>query len=67
MVTIMFPLLLQKQAPNSKSADHVRYLEKQLGMWKEGDLSNLISEGKAIQNRMTRKKRLRATVMKKGL
>ena len=57
MVTIMFPLLLQKPAPNSKSADHVRYLEKRLGMWKEGDLISLINEGKAIQNRMTQKKK----------
>ena len=57
MVTIMFPLLLQKPAPNSKSADHVRYLEKRLGMWKEGDIISLVNEGKSIQNRMTRKKK----------
>ena len=57
MVTIMFPLLLQKPAPNSKTADHMRYLEKRINMWKEGRISELLDERKTIQNRMTRKKK----------
>ena len=57
MVTIMFPLLLQKPSPNSKASDHVRYLEKRMDMWKEGRLQDLLNEGKAIQNRMVNKKK----------
>ena len=49
MVTIMFLLLLPKPVPNSKSADHVRYLERRLGMWKEGGLSNLINEKRFVK------------------
>ena len=57
MVTLMFPLLLQKPSQNSKTKDHVRYLEKRMEMWKNGQLAELISEGKAIQNRISRKKK----------
>ena len=60
MVSIMFPLLLQKPAPNSKTADHIRYLEKRLQMWKEGCLADLLSEGVAIQNRLSKKKKSKA-------
>ena len=56
-LTIMFLLLLQKQAPNSKTAEHVRYLEKRMDPWKEGRISELLDERKTIQNRMTRKKK----------
>ena len=57
MVSIIFPLLLQKPSANSKSSDHVRYLEKRLLLWKEGNLEDLLSEGKTIQTRLTRAKR----------
>ena len=57
MATIMFPLLLQKPSPSSKTSDHVKYLERRLVMWKEGKLKNLLNEGKAIQSRMTKGKR----------
>ena len=56
MVSIIFPLLLQKPSPNSKTKDHVRYLVKRLIQWKEGRLDELICEGKAIQNRLVQKK-----------
>ena len=57
MATVIFPLLLQKPSPHSKASDHVKYLEKRLHLWKEGNLEDLLSEGVAIQNRLTRTKR----------
>ena len=57
MVTIMFPLLLQKPSPNSKASDHVCYLEKSMDTLKEGRLQDLLNEGKAIQNRLVNKKK----------
>ena len=56
MVSIIFPLLLQKPSPRSKAADHIRYLEKRLIMWKNGQVNELIGEGRAIQKRLSRKK-----------
>ena len=52
LLSIIFPLLLQKPSKNSKSKDHTRYLQKRLGQWKRGELKDLISEGEAIQERM---------------
>ena len=57
ILMIMFPLLLQKPSRSSKCKDHVRYLEKRLSMWQEGQLKLLVSESRAIQNRLTKKKR----------
>ena len=34
MATIVFPLVLQKPAPNSRTADHKKYTEKRLLLWK---------------------------------
>ena len=60
MVTIMFPLILQKPSKNSKSKDHIRFLEKRLELWKNGQLSKLVNEGMAIQKRMSNKKKPKA-------
>ena len=57
MLTIMFPLLLQKPSAKSKTADHIKYLDRRLTYWREGRLVELISEGTAIQNRMSQKKK----------
>ena len=48
---VIFPLLLQKPTKKSKTKDHNRFLEKRLQWWREGNISSLIKEGKAIQNR----------------
>ena len=56
MVMIMPALLLQKPARNSKTRDHVTYLEKRLKWWVEGELELLIREGKAIQGRLAKSK-----------
>ena len=45
-------LLLQKPYPNSKSKDHVCCLQKHLDLWGSGKLSELITEGRCIQQRL---------------
>ena len=57
LASIMFPLILQKPSINSKTRDHVRYLEKRLVLWKSGKLRDLLDEGRAIQKRFSRKKK----------
>ena len=45
-------LLLQKPSRNSKSRDHSACLERRLRAWTEGDINNLILEGRTLQNRL---------------
>ena len=49
---VMLDLLLQKSTKNPKSKDHLKSLERKLEIWKEGNISELFEEGKAIQNRL---------------
>ena len=51
MAVIIFPLLLQKPSRDSKTVDHVRFVEKMMTMWKHGDLDGMLSEGRAIQKK----------------
>ena len=46
-------LLLQKPHHKSKAKDHSRLLENRLRLWKEGNLNDLISEGRAIQGHLS--------------
>ena len=48
----MSPSLLQNPSENSKSKDHLVSLERRLKLWEEGNISNLLHEGKAVQERM---------------
>ena len=57
MVSIMFPLILQKPSAKSETADLIKYLDRRLNYWKEGRVLELLSEGKAIQNQMSQKKK----------
>ena len=50
--TILPNLLLQKSNHTSKSKEHVTCLERRLGVWKNGDLNELILEGRALQKRL---------------
>ena len=45
-------LLLQKPFARSKTKDHIKCLEKRLEMWKEGRISELVVEGRCIQQRL---------------
>ena len=56
MTMICFPLLLQKPSKNSKTKEHIRYLEKRIELWKQGRFDLLISEGKAIQQHLLKSK-----------
>ena len=62
MAAIIFPLVLQKPAKDSRTTDHKRYLEKRLKLWKRGDLEELINEGCDIQKRTLGR---RKTVLKR--
>ena len=46
-------LLLQKPARKSKAKDHITYLER-LETWQEGDLNELLREGRTIQQRLSK-------------
>ena len=45
-------LLLQKPSQNSKAKDHCRKLEERLSLWKEGQMLDLLKEGRLIQERL---------------
>ena len=50
---IVFPLLLlQKPSKGSKTKDHITCLERRLASWTNGDLDELVREGRAIQQRL---------------
>ena len=45
-------LLIQKPSKNSKLKDHLVSLERCSKLWEEGSISNLVHEGKTIQEIM---------------
>ena len=52
VATILHLLLLQKTHRSSKTKDHINSLVKRLELRKLGDLTNLLREGRAIQDRL---------------
>ena len=48
-VITMMPLLLQKPSKTSKISDHIKYLKERLELWRSGNLTKLIRQGRAIQ------------------
>ena len=50
--TVLPILLLQKPQRASKTKEHIACLERRLKSWKEGNLNNLLLEGRAIQRRL---------------
>lgn len=52
---IVFPiLLLQKPSKKSKTKEHIQCLERRLTSWSNGDLVELLKEGRAVQQRLPR-------------
>ena len=48
-----FPILvLQKPHKRLKAKEHTVCLERRLNLWNEGELGDLIMEGRAIQSRL---------------
>ncbi len=53
-VTVLAILALQKPFRSSKTKDHIACLERRLTLWREGNLNDLVIEGRAIQRRLTK-------------
>ena len=51
--TILPPLLLQKPHARARVKDHILCLQRRLGLWREGNISELLREGNTIQQRLT--------------
>ena len=51
-VFVVCALALQKPSRNSKERDHIFHLERQLKLWKDGALDELLCEGRVIQSRL---------------
>ena len=51
---ILPALLLQKSHSQSRTKEHVKHLERRLGLWKDGNLDSLLDEGKTIQSHLSR-------------
>ena len=49
---LMLLLLLQKPHPTSKIKDHVHCLERRLAAWSSGNITDLIKEGRTIQQHL---------------
>ena len=64
MLMVMPGLLLQKPSKRSKAADHSRVLQKRIDLWKEGKVTELLNEGRAIQDRLARGKHRQANTEK---
>ena len=54
---VMQILLLQKPSQKSKSRDHVIHLNRRLELWRQGNISSLIQEGKCIQRYLVNRSR----------
>ena len=52
--TLMPLLLLQKPTRKSKAKEHITCLERRLDTWRNGDLNELLREGRTIQQRISR-------------
>ena len=48
-------LVLQKSSQSSKSKDHISCIERRLKLWMDGNLNDLVLEGRAIQQRLSNK------------
>ena len=49
---VLLAVALQKPSPKSKTKDHQKLLSKRLALWKEGEISKLLHEGRMLQGRI---------------
>ena len=49
---VLLAVALQKPSPKSKTKDHQEFLSKHLALWKEGEISKLLREGRMLQGRI---------------
>ena len=57
LMMLAFPLLLQKPSRDSKAKDHSTHLERRMKLWKDGNLDDLLSECRAVQQRINNPKK----------
>ena len=50
--SVLVALTLQKSNRTSKSKDHVAHLNRRFALWKEGNFSTLLDEGRSIQRHL---------------
>ena len=55
-------LLLQKPSNRSKTKDHIKCLERRLADWSNGDLEELVKEGRSLQHRLPRNRSARPNI-----
>lgn len=48
------PTLLQKPRQKSKQQEHITCLERRFKLWEDGNISELLSEGRTIQSRLSK-------------
>jgi hypothetical protein len=51
-ITLVQTLLLQKPSRRSKTKEHVCHLKRRLDLWSNGDIQQLLDEGRCIQARL---------------
>ena len=51
-ITLIQILLLQKPSKRSKTKDNICHLKRRLDIWSNGDILQLLDEGRCIQTRM---------------
>lgn len=47
-------LLLQKPSRSSKAKDHIACIERRLPLWRDGQLDDLLAEGRTLQERLSK-------------
>ena len=50
--TVLALLILQKSHHNSKPKEHAACLERRMKLWEEGNITELVRDGRVIQNRI---------------
>ena len=59
-VFMILPALLQKPSKTSKAKDHSNKLEIRFQFWKDGNILDLLREGRTIQERLRKIKEMKA-------
>ena len=55
---VLVAVCLQKQSQKSKTKDHKECLTRRVALWKNGDIDQLIREGRMIQQRIGRSRKI---------
>ena len=50
-------LILQKPSRTSKTRDHIKHLKRRMELWKAGNITEILQEGRCIQNHLSRSRK----------